>query len=126
LFFLIAALLYVLVLIQIRPSEKPLDLVVIGAIAFLCLIIIGVAIFLRSRMVAETAAKLSTNPQDTELLNRWRMGVITSFTFAETIVLFGFLLKILGARWNVAGAFLVTGILLLAAWRPKLEVSTAN
>jgi len=124
LFFLTAAFLYIFVLIQIRPSEKPLDSIVIGAIAIVCLIVIGVALFLRSRMISESATKLSTNPEDTEALRTWRSGQIISFTFAETVVLFGFVLKVLGARWNVAGSFFVVGILLLVAWRPKLDVSS--
>ena len=75
-------------------------------------------------MISESATKLSTNPEDTEALRTWRSGQIISFTFAETVVLFGFVLKVLGARWNVAGSFFVVGILLLVAWRPKLDVSS--
>jgi hypothetical protein len=72
-------------------------------------------------MVTESAAKLSTNSEDTASLKRWRSGVLLSYTCAESVVLYGFALKLLGARWNVAGLFLVVGILLLVAWTPKLE-----
>jgi hypothetical protein len=122
--FLIAAFLYVFVLIQIRPPERPLSAVVIWANAFVCIVIIGMALFFRSRMVSESAAKLYTNPQDIEALQTWRSGQIVSFAFAEAVVLFGFVLKFLGAHWNVAGVFFVVGILLLVAWRPKLDLTS--
>jgi hypothetical protein len=124
--FLVAAALYIAVLFQIRPLERSVDPIFVYALAFTCLSVIGVGFFLRARMVTEPAARLTANPQDTVALKQWRSGVITSFTFAESVVLFGFVLKFLGASWNIAGIFFVVGILLLVAWTPKLDASRIN
>jgi hypothetical protein len=121
--FLAATGLYLAVLFQIRPQEKPLDPVFVSALGAASFSVIGVGFFLRARMVTESASRLSANAQDTVSLNRWRVGMLISFTCAESVVLFGFVLKILGAAWNVAGIFFVVGILLLIAWAPRLDGS---
>jgi hypothetical protein len=77
-------------------------------------------------MVHEPAARLGVDPQDATSLKQWRSGQIVSFAFAESVVLYGFLLKFLGAGWNIAGMFFVVGILVLLAWTPKLEVPGSN
>jgi hypothetical protein len=45
---------------------------------------------------------------------------------ASTIVLFGLVLKCLGATWNVASWFFIAGFLLLLAWTPRLNVSAGG
>jgi hypothetical protein len=124
--FLVAAGLYLLVLFQLRPMERSVDSLLVYALGFLSLLVVGTGFFLRGRMVVETAARLSINPQDATSLKQWRSGQIVSFAFAESVVLYGFVLKFLGASWNIAGVFFIAGILLLVAWTPKLEVSGSN
>ena len=121
-----AAILYVVLLYWLRPAERSMEPIVVVAISFACLGTIGVALFYRSRMVDESAAQLVANPQDSAQLNRWRTGVLVSLTCAESVVLFGFMLKILGARWSVAGVFFVVGILLLLVWTPKLDLPSES
>ena len=123
LFFLVASGLYVSLLFWLRPMKRPIDRIFVYAIAFVCLSVIGIGLFLRKRMVAKPAARLSVNPQDAISLKQWRSGQIVSFVFAESVVLYGFVLKFLGERWDVSSIFVVAGILLLITWMPKLDVS---
>jgi len=124
--FVIVPFLYIVVLLQLHPSERPVTPILVYALAFECFATIGVGFFLRARNVTASAEKLCTSPQDTVALRTWRSGQIISFTLAESVALFGFVLKFLGASWNVAGIFFVAGILLLLAWTPKLDVPGGN
>jgi len=124
--FVIVPFLYIVVLLQLHPLERPITPILVYALAFECFATIGVGFFLRSRNVIASADKLRTDPQDAVALRTWRSGQIISLTLAESVVLFGFLLKFLGASWNVAGVFFGVGILLLLAWTPKLDVPGGN
>ncbi len=42
-----------------------------------------------------------------------------SFCIAETITLFGLVLKFLGFDWNTAAIFFAAGMLLLLLWMPR-------
>lgn len=81
--------------------------------------------FIRIRMVKPAEEALRSNPEDGAAAARWRMGVVLSLTFCETVLLFGFALKILGASWNVCGVFYGVGIFFLLLWAPRLELPPA-
>src|SRR6266478_3490445 len=81
------------------------------------------AAFLRRRMIKPSEESLRSNPDDESALKKWRTGVIVSLVMASTIVLFGLVLKFMGATWNVASWFFIVGILLLLAWTPRLDLS---
>ena len=119
----IVPFLYILVLLELRPLERPVTPILIYAVAFECFAVIGVGFFLRARKVTVPAERLRTSPEDTAALSAWRSGQIISFTLAESVTLFGFVLKLLGSTWSVAGIFFAVGIFLLLLWTPKLDVT---
>ena len=53
------------------------------------------------------------------ILRRWRAGNVLSFTFAESIMLLGVVLKFLGERWSIVAIFFAAGLLMLLLWAPK-------
>jgi hypothetical protein len=124
--FLLTVPLFIINLRVLQPAEHGISFVTVSVFVFLCLSDIAIAISFRARMITPSVERLRVNPQDAAALMRWRSGVITSFTFAETVVLFGFMLKILGAGWNIAGVFFALGSLLFVAWTPKLDVTPGN
>jgi hypothetical protein len=111
---------------RLAPIQNQISSVMIYAITFVCLNDIGVAAFLRSRMIRPSEESLRSNPNDKSALKKWRTGVILSLVMASTIVLFGLVLKCLGATWNVASWFFIAGFLLLLAWTPRLNVSAGG
>jgi hypothetical protein len=125
--FMTTIFLYLYMLIAIlRPPVKavqPLLVIAFGALAAMDL---GVALTLRARQVRASEERLRNNPGDRRALQQWRVGMITSFAFAETHVLFGFLLKFLGADWKIAGPFFAFGVLLMLLWTPRLDVPAMN
>ena len=119
---LVSVLLYILVIFQIHPREGQISPAMPGAFAILCATEIALALVLRSRLLTPCMEILRSNPDDAQALGRWRAGNIISFIIAETVALFGFALKFLGASWFVAGLFFATGIFLLLIWTPQLDL----
>jgi hypothetical protein len=123
--FLVTIPLYVFATILLHFQEQPISPLVFAAIALASLWDIALAMLFRSRKITPAVEVLKKNPDDDEALALWRGGVVLSFAFCETLVLFGLLLKFLGASWNVAGIFYAVGLLLMLAWTPRLDVSSA-
>jgi hypothetical protein len=111
---------------RLAPIQNQISPIIVYAITFVCLNDVGVAGFLRRRMIKPSEESLRSNPNDETALKKWRAGVIVSLGMASTIVLFGVLLRLMGATWNVASWFFIVGILLLLAWTPRLDVSAVG
>lgn len=80
---------------------------------------IGLALFLRSRFIATAEAALRSNPEDRAAAAKWMRGQLLSLVLAETVTLFGLVLKVLGFGWSVIGVFFGAGLLLLLLWMPR-------
>ena len=89
---------------------------VLGLVGFLE---IGLGFFLRSRFIEEAEAILQADPENQSAKQKWRTGNLLAFCFAETITLFGVVLKYLGYEWKIAGVFFGVGLLLLILWTPR-------
>ena len=111
---------------RLAPIPNQILPILVYAITFVCLNDIGVAAFLRNRMIRPSEESLRSNPNDESALKKWRSGVIVSLVMASTIALFGLILRFMGATWNVASWFFIVGILLLLAWTPRLDVSAVG
>ena len=123
--FLMAMFLYVVALKIIQPIGKALSIELIVALGALAVADLNAALFFRSRKLKPAEEKLRLRPDDAAALNEWRTWSITCFVFAETIALFGFVAKILGAEWKMAAPFFVVAALLLLLWTPRLDVPEA-
>jgi hypothetical protein len=95
------------------------------ALEFVSATDIGIAFSFRTRKLHAAEERLRSNSQDAAALILWRSGVIISYCFAEAVVLFGFVLKILGGPWNIASIFFAVGVLLMLLWTPRLDVPSA-
>ena len=120
--FMLTVLLYIFTLIVLHPQERKVSSATVSSFAAESIAAAGLALLFRSRKIKPALEILHGDPEDTSALARWRSGNILSFVLTETIVLFGFMVKYLGAGWNVAGVFFVVGTLLFLVWRPRLDV----
>jgi hypothetical protein len=93
-------------------------------LGLVCVSDIAIASVLRTRYISTSAEILRAEPENQAALAKWRMGNVISFTFAQTVTLFGFLLRFLGAQWKVAGVFFAAGLLLLLLWTPRAITTT--
>jgi hypothetical protein len=72
-------------------------------------------------MVEAPEEQLMRDAADSDALARWRGGSLVTFVFCETVALFGFALRFLGAPLRDAGAFYVIAAALLVFWAPRGE-----
>jgi hypothetical protein len=89
------------------------------ALGFVGVSEVGLALFFRARLIATSEAVLRSDSGNKAALAKWRTGNLLSFCFAETISLFGLMLKLLGFGWNVVGVFFAAGLILLLLWAPR-------
>ena len=80
---------------------------------------ISVAWTLRPKLVTAPAEELARQPDNAAQLQRWRSGNILQFVFAESVTLFGVVLRLLGGDWPVAAPFFALGLLMLLLSAPR-------
>jgi len=125
--FLFAAIAYTAIPFLISlPAVHPPTTVLILAFGVVSFSALAAGFFIRSRLVQAASEALHSNPEDSAAAARWRTGVILSLVFCETVLLFGFTLRILGGSWNVCGVFYGVGIFFLLAWTPRLELPPSS
>lgn len=103
-----------------EAKESPLFFVV--AFLMVSLTSLAAVLFFQAKMARPASDQLRLHPDDVRTAGRWRAGMILSFVFSETIILFGLALRILGVPWKLAGLFYAVGTLLLLACTPKLDL----
>jgi len=117
--FVITWFMYLAVLIYLKFPESQVPTVFPLVLGFVAISTISVGQTLRQRLVIAPAAALVSGPENKTILRRWRAGNIVSFAFAESIMLFGVVLKFLGERWSIVAIFFAVGLLMLLLWSPK-------
>lgn len=81
--------------------------------------------FLVQRMLRRTPNMPLSTIQRTDLLRPWLMGHLIRFAMAESVALFGFVLRGLGSSSKLVNTMFAASLLLLILWRPG-EVPTPN
>jgi len=121
--FLFTIAFYVWIPFQVAPKrhlESPLVIVV--ALALWSLAIVGLILFFYARRVAPAEERLRSHPDDKSAAEIWKGGLTLCIVCCESIVVFGFALRMLGVAWKISAPFYAVGALLLLACRPKLEL----
>ena len=115
-----AVVLYFWIGERIRPSEprqpSPVIYVLLGATGA---VFAGMTLWFRKKAMESAEEASRVNPGDAQALARLRMGYIVSFAFAETVVLFGFVLRVLGASLLQVAPFYAVGLFLLLLCTPR-------
>jgi hypothetical protein len=110
---------YLGLLFYLRLPEKSVPIILTVALGTIAASTISVAQTLRQKLLFAPATALVSDPENAVLLRRWRAGNIVSFAFAESVMLFGVVLKFLGERWSIVSIFFGVGLLLLLLWAPQ-------
>lgn len=122
---LFAALAYIVVAAYASNlSTGHVPMAVVEGIGIAALSLLTVGVFFRLKFVRPGAERLRANPDDEAGARIWRTGTIVSLVFAESIVMIGLTVKLIGVSWNLSAIFYVAGILLMLAWWPKLDAET--
>jgi len=118
--FILSWFLFILVTVYIiHPVDKLTGMTVPLALGVAALSSISVAQALRQKLVVAPAEELARQPDNAALLQRWRSGNIVQFAFAESVTLFGLVLRLLGASWPIAAPFFAVGLLMLLLSAPR-------
>ena len=111
--------LFLLIFKFISPIQSSLPAYFPAALGLVCAADITIS-FIRRRYYFSAALELlRAEPESRAGLAKWRVANIVSFAFAETVTLFGFVLRFLGWGWNIAGIFFAVGLFLLLLWTPR-------
>lgn len=80
----------------------------------------------RRRMLARATAALAKDASDPKAIKQWEAGQVVGMAFAENIVLWGLLVRMVlgGALWQ-ASMFYSVGLILLLYWTPRLPTELA-
>lgn len=116
---LVAAFMYVLLPELLHPTVRPMNSMIVIVIAFLAVTMIVVMMLFRKAMVEKSEAVLKTTPGDKAAMQRWMTGQLLTVTLAEAIVLYGLVLRFMGADRTEAIPFYVVGIGAMIVFRPK-------
>ena len=122
--FVITWFLFIFILqVQLKPSVSPIEPITVGALALAAVSSVSIGWTMRGKQLEMATEVLRREPEDRSALARWRFANILSCAFAESVTLFGFALKVLGASWGIAGWFFAGGLILLLLWAPRLEAT---
>jgi hypothetical protein len=110
----------VCVQLMARP-QRPVSQEIVWAIAAVAFADITLGFTMRKKFMNKATEEFESKGES-RALQAWRFANIYSFAHAETIVLFGFVLKFIGASWKIAGPFFFVGFALLVLWTPRLEL----
>ena len=121
---LVSILLY-LVLAMRLPTPTPAGTapVVLAALGFLAVMNVGIIFVLRRVLVRRSEAILGNNPEDRLALMHWRGGHIATYAVAESIALFGLILRFVGFTVPQVGPFFLAGFILLLFLGPRRPVN---
>jgi len=116
---LFSMILYVFIAERLIPPEpRNLNGTLPAAFGILCVAIVGLAMFFRTRKIRPAFETLQSEPNNMNALRQWRAGGILTAVLLEAVVLYGFALRFLGASLKVSLPFYVVGIALMALWWP--------
>lgn len=108
-------------MIRLLPaqSSQPPSPGLLYALAALAVAALAAGQSIRSKRLSAAFETLRTEPNDAKGLTLWRVGVIVSDCCAEAVVLFGFVIHMLGGGNNQVAPFFAVGIAAMVFWWPK-------
>jgi hypothetical protein len=115
--FIASVLLFYLVLHLTHPAPQNVDSSVQLAIVC-CAIASAMGGFIMQRAIQNAPDRPNASGQKSTPRGRWLSGHVIRFATAESVALFGFVLRMLGSTSNVVIALFAGSLLLLVFWQP--------
>jgi hypothetical protein len=117
---MVSMLLYVYIMWMIpAKSSETLDPTFLLTLDLVGISSVGVAKRIRSKCLRPAFETLRTKPDDAASLGRWRVGVIVSDALAEAVVLYGFVVHLLGGTISQVAPFFSAGLAAMVFWWPQ-------
>lgn len=82
---------------------------------------------IRRRLIGRAEEALAKDASNPKALRRWALGQFLGMVFAEAIVLYGVVVRMIigGALWQ-ASLFYVLGLVLMLLWTPRMPTTPAS
>ena len=82
---------------------------------------------IRRRLICRSEEALAKDASNPRALRQWQVGFIVGMVFAEAIVLYGVIVRMVigGALWQ-ASLFYAVGLLLMLLWTPRMPTTPAS
>lgn len=82
---------------------------------------------IRPRLIRRAEEALAKDASNPKALRQWQAGQILGMAFAEAIVLYGVVVRMVldGALWQ-ASLFYAVGLLLMLLWTPRMPTTPAS
>jgi hypothetical protein len=114
---IVSILLFIFVLHIVHPVPHSVNASLQWSIVF-CAMASALAGFYGQRMFLRVPSQSLPSTQNSTLLNRWFAGHIVRFATAESVALFGFVLRMMGSSSILVTVLFVSSLLLLLLWQP--------
>lgn len=121
---IVSVMLFYLVLHLTHPAPQSVNANVQLAIVC-CAIASAMGGFIMQRVILNAPARPNASGQNSTARGRWLSGHVIRFATAESVALFGFVLRTMGSYSNVVIALFAGSLLLLILWQPG-EVPAEN
>lgn len=102
-----------------QPATQQLDRHIYYALSVVAVVEVSVAFVIRNRMLSGVFESLGTEPADPNLHRRWRAASVVSYALALSVVVYGLVLRVMGATFAQATPFYAVGLALLVLWWPR-------
>jgi hypothetical protein len=115
----IAAFIYVWLPEKVGVQPKNLDSTFYTVFIVLLVVMLSTIVILRKLTIAKAEPLIRANANDTAALQKWRAGQIVTVAMFEAIVLYGLVLRFVGATRMQAAPFYAVGIIGMIVFWPR-------
>jgi F0F1-type ATP synthase membrane subunit c/vacuolar-type H+-ATPase subunit K len=120
---LIALGIYVYLPESLNVQPRTPSPVIFLAVAVVTIGIVGSAFFMRRKWIAPAQAELAADLENGKALARWRTGYLCCLALAESLGLYGLVLRFLGFTLQQVEPFYLAGLGLLLFFFPRFSAS---
>jgi len=104
---------------RLRARPRPLNPVFYESLIAMALLMVGVIVLIRNLMLQRSAEQLVLRPDDSSLIRKWHQAYLTIFCLCEGLVLYGLVLRFVGATLLQTVPFYLGGLILMLCFSPK-------
>jgi hypothetical protein len=116
---LIAAFIYLWLPEKLNVQPRDLDSTFYGAFIVLVAVMLASIVILRKLTIGKAEPLIRSNSNDTAALQKWRFGQIVTVALCEAIVLYGLVLRFVGATRSQSAPFYGVGIAAMIVFWPR-------
>jgi hypothetical protein len=115
---LVSVALYVFVGERIPVGGKP-DPALFYVLSLVSITVVGIILVVRRTLVLQSEEMLKSKSTDVATIKRWRSGYIATYALAQSLGLFGFVLRFMGFKLGQVAPFYLGGFILMLFFSPR-------